>query len=578
VGSLSVRASCWFVALGCAFGLSTASAVTLEVKAFEGMPAPGAPPGLFMTFYSHPVVNVFGEVAFLGSVADADPETFDGAPALFAPDESGALTTVVLEPAPGLPPETQLAQIGPYFARLDDSGAVAFSAQLYGPGVDWTNDTAIFRWHAQSGLEVAVQKGDPVSGSGAGDVFGSINGGLTHPTIGPDGAIGFNAFFGPAELPYDHLGNFVADENGVSMIAATGTPVPGIAGAVLTDVYDAVGNGLGQSLFEAYFDGPGVIPEQNDEALFLWDPDAGLSMLVRRGDPAPLLPEGVVMTNPSASLGDGAIAYGAWLAGPGVDESNDSVLYAKDSSGAFVLLAREGGPAPGTGPGTTFSNFSGYATLINAAGQVVFASELIGPGITPTNNYGFWVYDPATGAVALRARMGDPAPELPGLVISALWGPLLNDRGDLVFEAMVAGPGVDEANDEAIFAFEGGVHPVKVMREGDLASFGAGDLRPLRGPSLLGGAITGVPGIGQLSDNGHVAFYAMEGAEWKGAIVVATLPEPRVSTSLMLGVVAIVCLRRWRDPPSAPPALRGPGSSEPDPCRRAGERSDPAIH
>ena len=145
-----------------------------------------------------------------------------------------------------------------------------------------------------------------------------------------------------------------------------------------------------------------------------------------------------MVTHSGASLGDGAIAYGVWLAGPGVTEANDSALYAKDASGALVLLAREGGPAPGTEPGTTFSNFSGHSTLINAAGQVLFASELIGPAVTPANAYGIWVYDPATGALALRVRMGDPAPELPGLTIS-WWAPLLNDRGDLVFEARLVG-------------------------------------------------------------------------------------------------------------------------------------------
>ena len=114
-------------------------------------------------------------------------------------------------------------------------------------------------------------------------MFGSLGGDLTHPTIGPDGAIGFNAFFGEPEAPFDGLGNFVADENGVSLIAATGTSVPGVPGAVMMDVYSAAGNLLGQWLFDAYIDGPGVIPGQNERALFLWDPDAGLSMLLRSG-------------------------------------------------------------------------------------------------------------------------------------------------------------------------------------------------------------------------------------------------------------------------------------------------------
>jgi hypothetical protein len=509
-------------------------------------------PGVVMDFHtiSNPVVNASGEVAFLGAVSD--PETSEGARALFAPDANGELTTALLEPVPGMPPGTEFLHTD-YYPRLDDSGAVAFRGVLTGPEIDPPPvASGIWRWHAQTGLEVVVRAGDAVPGAAAGSAFG-FDGLLTFPTIGPDGAIGFFAWFGSPESPYDALGNFVADENGIAVIGATGTPVAGVPGAAMTQVYEAVGNLLGQWAFSAWLAGPGVIENQNDFASFFWDPVAGLSMGLRRGDPAPQMPQGVVLSSVASYLGDaGRLAYVVSLAGPGVNDANDTALYATNASGAVVLLATEGGPAPGTEPGTVFSDFQvmSNSVVVNAAGQVAFAGGLVGPAITPANGFGIWVSDPATSALALRVRQGDPAPELPGLTLSELWAPILNNRGDLVFKSMLEGPGATYGTDMGIFALERGITPVKVVRAGDLVSFGPGDMRALRSFSMLDGRISDAPGIGQLSDNGHIVFIARA---WDAdAIVVAQLPEPQRGMGLFLGIAAITALRRREQGGQAP--------------------------
>ena len=304
----------------------------------------------------------------------------------------------------------------------------------------------------------------------------------------------------------------------------------------MTQVFEAVGNLLGQWAFSAWLAGPGVVQYQNDFASFFWDPVAGLSMGLRRGDPAPQMPQGIVLSSVASYLGDaGRLAYVVSLAGLGVNDANDTALYATNASGAVVLLATEGGPAPGTEPGTVFSDFQvmSNSVVVNAFGQVGFAGGLVGTAITPANEYGIWVSDPATGALALRVRQGDPAPELPGLTLSELWAPILNNRGDLVFKSMLEGPGAASGTNMGIFALERGITPVKVVRAGDLVSFGPGDMRALRSFSMLDGRISDAPGIGQLTDNGQIVFIART---WTAdAIVVATLPKPRLAQSLVVG-------------------------------------------
>src|SRR5262245_59145310 len=443
-----------------------------------------------------------------------------------------------------MPPGTEF-RLTDYYPRLDDSGTVAFRGLLTGPEVDPSQASGIWRWHAQTGLEEVVRAGDAVPGAPEGSVIGPIDGDFRHPTIGPDGTIGFFSRFGSPELSGEAFGNFVVDENGIAMIGATGMPVPGVPGAAMAQVYGAAGNVLGQWAFSAWFAGPGVVESQNDFASFLWDPVGGLSMALRTGDPALQMPEGVVLKSVAPYLGDaGKVVYVVKLAGPGVSDANDTALYATDASGALVLLATEGGPAPGTEPGTVFSDFQvmSNSIVINATGQVAFEGGLVGPEITPANGFGIWVSDPATGALALRVRQGDSAPELPGLTLSELGAPILNNRGDLVFQSMLEWPGVPSA-DMGIFAFERGTTPVKVVRTGDLVSFGPGDMRALRSFSMLDGIVSEVPGVGQLSDNGHIAFIAHT---WFGpdAIVVATLPEPQLCTGLLFGIAAITALQR----------------------------------
>ena len=524
------------------------ASVTLEVKVISGGPAPGAAPGLILNGFGNPVVNENGEVAFLGFVSD--PLLGVGGAGIFGPDAAGEPKAIAFdfEPVPDLPPDTEFRFLSTYYPRLNDAGEVAFQAGLSGPGILFpSNASGIWRWSAESGLERVARAGDPVPEAGPGIVLGPIAGGLASPALGAADV----AFAGTLDDPVtsaSELALFAVDPDGIStLVASAGMAVPGVPGAALTFLYPALANTLGEWSFAAYFDGPGVIAGENDSASFHWNREGGLAMRVRAGDPAPGTPPGVVFAWPGTAYPNdaGSFAYLTWLAGPGVGEDADSALYGPDASGALVLLVREGHPAPGTEPGTLFQelHLNPSGVVINAEGQVAVLAGLTGPAVTAANEYGIWLSDPTTGALTLRVRMGDPAPELPGLTLGGISLPILNDPGDLVFRATLEGPGATPDTDQAIFVIESGGVAQKVIREGDLVSFGPGDLRPLAGFSMLEGTLSDVPGVGQLSDSGHLGF-AANAPDGTNAIVVATIPEPGVTTGLAAGLVLLAWLRR----------------------------------
>lgn len=133
-------------------------------------------------------------------------------------------------------------------------------------------------------------------------------------------------------------------------------------------------------------------------------------------------------------------------------------------------VAVSGQPAPEMPAGVTFSqiDFAFGFGYLNNTGQVAFLSFATGPGITGANDRGIWVGRP--GALALAAREGNLAPDLPDGVVYATLNeaPNLSGDGAVSFRATLAGPGVTGANDDALFGGTNGAIRLAAL-EGDLA-------------------------------------------------------------------------------------------------------------
>lgn len=96
-------------------------------------------------------------------------------------------------------------------------------------------------------------------------------------------------------------------------------------------------------------------------------------------------------------------------------------------------IAATGMPAAGAPAGAAFSALS-YPS-INDAGQVIFDAELAGPGITPGTRHGIW----RGGSVPLQVviRSGDPVPAHLGTGLWSFVGqPALSASSDVVFQGL----------------------------------------------------------------------------------------------------------------------------------------------
>jgi hypothetical protein len=152
----------------------------------------------------------------------------------------------------------------------------------------------------------------------------------------------------------------------------------------------------------------------------------------------------------------GQTAFRAYISGVGVDSTNNEGIWS-EGSGSLALVARAGGPAPGTPSGISFATFFPFngALRMNASGQIAFTAFLKGSGVVPfENDIGIWASDPA-GAVQLIARTGDMLEVGPGdfrtiedlSVVENVAGngdgrpSGFNNRGQLVFWASFSGGG-----------------------------------------------------------------------------------------------------------------------------------------
>lgn len=134
-----------------AFAFSSDPTPTFDLYALEGLI-----PGGYSTLIQ-PAINANGERAYLGSST--------GSWGLIGPDAGGlALRVQSGDPAPGLSGLT-FGPNSPHFV-LTDSGDIAMDAHLAGPGVDSTNNWAIYWMDSLGTLSLVARRGDAAPGGG----------------------------------------------------------------------------------------------------------------------------------------------------------------------------------------------------------------------------------------------------------------------------------------------------------------------------------------------------------------------------------------------------------------------------
>lgn len=116
----------------------------------------------------------------------------------------------------------------------------------------------------------------------------------------------------------------------------------------------------------------------------------------------------------------------------------------------FTIVARTGQAAGATG-----ANYDALSTpYINTSGQVAFGASLSGAGVNAGNNMAIFAGAPDSPAVTVRSGMAVPG-AAPGFTLGPLTDPFyfpaqcsfgFNKEGHVLFEAPLAGPGIDPSN------------------------------------------------------------------------------------------------------------------------------------
>lgn len=343
--------------------------------------------------------------------------------------------------APGTSPGTTFSVFGS--ASFDGAPAigaddtVAFAAIL-------SDATAGFWLDPGFGPALLARSGSPAPGTEPGVVFSqriaeaTI---FTPPLLSPGHAILADTLRGPGVGFGNDEGLWSFDGSMLSLVVREGTPAPGLTGIQLTALAPRALDGAGRAILSSTL--TGAVVEGNNASLWRATPGAALQLLVREGDAAPGVGFGVVFAAPLGPvafptvLGNAAgdLLFQTNVHGPGTDDTNDEALFVRDSAGTRLYL-REGSPVPGL-PGYVFGNgsTSGFDPSL-----VSFGDDGIVALVADVSNgveSGRALLSDDTGSLRLLVRFGDPAPG--GAGSFELFGrPVRNARGDIAFLASVA--------------------------------------------------------------------------------------------------------------------------------------------
>jgi hypothetical protein len=270
---------------------------SLAMVVREGDVAPGLPPitiygnggqlGLLDDVFSPPQINAQGTIVFSDAAGRASGSL--GIWSTRAEGRPGGVIAVEGEQAPGLMPDFRFSRF--FNHAQNDHNLVAFVGIATRPGPPDTNILGLWKETAPGHVELVVQSGQTITVEGVPLTIAGLGAGASNASPG------FNS-------------------QGVLSFVAR------VTGAGVTDM--------------------------NNDTLWTDDPTEGLRLIAREGTAAPGTPDGTLFGNNIGVFESyvhnkaGQVAFGAYLRGPGVGETNDYGIWATDLEGNLRLVVREG--------------------------------------------------------------------------------------------------------------------------------------------------------------------------------------------------------------------------------------------
>lgn len=246
----------------------------LSVLAATGTVASGFGDETLFTTIVSSATNPYGQTVFHAGTEDVGGIWVGNA---------AQLTRVVKwgDPAPGYPAGTTQDLF--WRPTINDSGMIAFTGNVKGPGVDTFFDSAIFAG-TPGDLQVVVKDGDPAPGALPGAVFRYIDNG--YPILNNAGDVAFVAYATQQSLNY---GLWIAHPGETpEKIAIRGDPAPGVAGDAFSSLFYSIPsmNSRGQVVFSAGLASTGG----NADGIWATDRSGVLKLVTRVGAPIEVRP------------------------------------------------------------------------------------------------------------------------------------------------------------------------------------------------------------------------------------------------------------------------------------------------
>ncbi len=447
-----------------------ASIVTFDTIAITGDTAPGSPQDSEILTFDHfdltPTLNDSGHVSF-GAFLNGPGVDDTNNRAVFSAS-SGKLALVAREgdPPPDMPSVTRFSTFSEPF--IGNAGQTSFYARPIGPALNSTNNEALFS-ESDGVLRLSAREGNEAPGFGDGFFYGSMG----RPAFNNAGQPAFTAqITGPGVNSANNTALFAQSGGKIGLVAREGDVAPVgeqevYFGSFFGELRRPVINNAGHLAFTASLTGTDTTPVSSS-GVFSGPGDA-LKLVARAGDAAPGVSPAVEFRAFGVPLlnAAGQTAFLATLSGANVDGSNSSAVFSQ-THGTSSLVARQGDAAPGTEAGTTFGGFE--SLRLNNAGQTAFLASLSGEGVDGSNSSG--IFAEFNGAVGLVARAGEQAPGTePGVHFgnfNSFTRPHLNNLGQVAFLGSLNGPGVDDTNSAGIFATDTAGKLHLILRRGDL--------------------------------------------------------------------------------------------------------------
>ncbi len=342
---------------------------------------------------------------------------------------------------------------------INASGHVMFQSILNNTSGGTADDRAVYRWNNPV-ITQLVRKGQSApDGNGTVEIF-------LFPTFNDLGQVAFSGnLLGTGGAPFDAGGIFRAADGGVTQIARDGQSTPDGNGMYFVVTSPKISN-TGQVAFHA--DLTNTMGGSTDNEGVFQGNGGAVTQIAREGQTVPgatgtFLDFGIFNVNDV-----GQVAFASTLSGTAAGSVDNQGIYKWNGTSA-IQIARKGQTSPdGNG---MFSDLF-FNADINNSGQVAFFAVLTGTSGGVSDNRG--VYCNSGGTITQIARRGQLAPDGNG-IFSLFGNPVLNETGEVRFNASLNNTTGGSFDDNAIFLASGG-SIAQIVREGQGAPDGNGAL------------------------------------------------------------------------------------------------------